>query len=271
MKKRQILIIIPLIAIFISCNDKKDNITPTVDTYPMTVGTEWTYDRQVIFKKFESETSDKIIDIDTINFTVKVWIEKDTVLNDTMSVKVFKSRINDNNWISNQYKYLDNEGLKNYAYSNFRGANVFAQKSSLLKYGLTIDFNKTLDNGILTSDDIIFEDTPTLDIKLPLGDNSTWTYRKPSDARKLQIDKSVNGSETLTLLGQIFPCFKVSWNYLNDTIFDGINITDWISEKGLIKRLIIIDKTIYTNEHGEPLFYGQLIETLVLKDLKINP
>ncbi|MBN2396219.1 MAG: hypothetical protein JXC36_07145 [Candidatus Atribacteria bacterium] len=148
---------------------------PNIDTYPMAVGTEWTYDRQVIIKKFESETSNNIVDNDTANFTVKVWIEKDTVLNDTMSVKVFKSRENDNNWTSNQFKYLDNDGLRNYAYSNSGGANVFAKKSSSIKYVLFADIYNNSGNAIITSDDIIFEDKPTLDIQLPLGDNSSWT------------------------------------------------------------------------------------------------
>ena len=43
----------------------------------MAIGTEWIYDRQLIIKKYESETSDKIVDTDIYNFTVKVWIDKD--------------------------------------------------------------------------------------------------------------------------------------------------------------------------------------------------
>jgi hypothetical protein len=271
MKIKQILILITLVSIYISCDKKENDIVPNVDTYPMTVGTVWTYDRQVIIKKYESETSNNIVDIDTINFTVKVWIEKDTILNDTMSVKVFKSRENDNNWTSNQFKYLDIEGLRNYGYSNPGGANVFAKKSSLIKYGLSADLYKTVDNGILTSDDIIFEDKPTLDIKLPLGDNSSWTYRKPSDTRILQINKCVIGNETLKLLGGSFACYKVAWEYLNVPVFDGVEITDWISNKGLIKRETIHDRVTLTTQDGEPIDGNvQLKEILILKALTIK-
>jgi hypothetical protein len=86
----------------------------------------------------------------------------------------------------------------------------------------------------------------------------------------LQIDKEVSGAESVTLFGKTFSCFKVSWNYLNDPVYDGISITDWISDKGLIKRLTVHDRVTYTNEYGEPLFYGQTIEILTLKDLKIE-
>jgi hypothetical protein len=268
---RQTLILITLISILISCEKKENDILPNVDSYPMTVGTEWSYDRQVIIKKYESETSNNIVGVDTVNFTVKVWIEKDTILNDTMNVKIFKSQENDNNWTSNQFKYLDNEGLRNYAYSNSGGANVFAKKSSSIKYGLHTDFYKTGVNEILTSDDIIFEDKPTLDIKLPLGDNSSWTYRKPSETRKLQIDKSVVGNETLILNGKSYACYKVTWTYLNDPVFDGIEITDWISDKGLIKRETIHDRVTLTTQDGEPIGGNvQTREILTLKALTIK-
>lgn len=270
MKIKRFLFLFTFVAMIISCDKKEDNDLPKVDAYPTSVGTEWTYDRQVIIKKYESEVSDEIIDIDTLVFTVKVWIERDTVLNDTINVKVFKSRENDYSWTSDQYKYLDNKGLRNYAYSNAGGANVFAKKNSSLQSA--IDFNNymSLKNGILSSDEIIFEDKPTLEIKFPLDLTSSWTYILPSETRLLQIDKEVIGTESLTLFGQTFSCFKVSWNYLNDPVYEGISLTEWISEKGLIKRLTIHDRVTFTNANGEPQFYGQFIETLTLKGLKIK-
>jgi hypothetical protein len=111
-----------------------------------------------------------------------------------------------------------------------------------------------------------------LDVKLPLDNNSSWTYRYSSETRTLQIDKKVIGNETLSLFGQNFTCFKVSWEYLNDPVFDGIKITDWISEKGLIKRMTIYDRVTLVSQNGEPIIDGnaQVIETLVLKELRIK-
>ncbi len=268
---RKNILIFVFIAIITSCDNKKNEVIPEVDSYPMSVGTEWYYNRQVIMKKYESETSDNIIDIDTVSFTVKVWIDKDTVLNDTMSVTVFKARENDNNWTSNQYKFTDSEGLKNYAYSNVGGAHVFAKKSGYLLSSFGLNLYTTYKKGTQTNDEIICEDKPTLDIKLPLDKNSSWIYRQPSETVTLQIDKEVIGTEALNLFGQNFACYKVRWNYLYDPVFDGIAITDWISEMGLIKRLTIYDRVTLTTPEGEPIDGNiQMIETLELNDLKTN-
>lgn len=259
--RQKALILLVFIAM-LSCDDKEKDIVPNVSSYPMNIGTEWIYDRQLIMKKYESETSNKIMDIDTMNFTDKVWIDKDTTLNDTMTVKIFKTQENDNNWTSNQYKFIDNEGLKNYAYSNLGGAHVFAKKSSYLKSLVRF--------GERTSEGIIFETTPTLDVKLPLDRNSAWTYRNSSETRRLQIDKNVIGIESINLIGQNFDCYKIEWKYLNDPGYEGIKITDWISEKGLIKRITIHDRVTFTNEFGEPSYFGQFIETITIKSIKVK-
>jgi len=266
--RTNILIIYILLAI-VGCDSKKVEINPNVESYPMAIGTEWIYDRQVIIKKYESETSDKIIDIDIYNFTVKVWIDKDTLLKDTMNVMVFKAEENDDNWTFKNYKFIDNEGLKTFAYSG--GANVFAKKKGTLKIPFFLHFSSLLENMVHIDDEIIYEDQPTLDIKLPLDNNSSWTYRHPSGTNTFHIDKEVIGTDRLNLIGEYFDCFKVNWIYLNDVVSNGINITDWISEKGLIKRIIFSERIILRTEFGE---YNdetaQVTETLVLKELKIN-
>jgi hypothetical protein len=257
--KQRALILLTFIAM-ISCDDKDKDIN--INSYPMNIGTEWIYDRQLIVKKYESETSDKIIDIDTINFTDKVWIDKDTVLNDTMNVKVFRSRENNNNWTSNEYKFIDNEGLKNYAYSNSEAINVYAKGKVYLKFSNGL--------GKVASEGIIFIIKPTLDIKLPLDRNSSWTFMKSSDIQELQIDKNVIGTERVNLIGQNFDCFKIEWVYLNEPALEDIKVTDWISEKGLIKRIRNYGRTIISDEDGEPLYFGQLIETMTIKSITIK-
>lgn len=257
---RQKALIFLVLIVMISCDDNEKGIVPNVNSYPMNIGTEWVYDRQMVMKKYESETSNEVIGIDTMNFTIKVWIEKDTVLKDTMAVKVFKSQDIYNNWTSNEYKFFDKEGLKTYAYSG--GDNIFAKKSSYLKSSIGF--------GELTGDEIYFETKPTLDVKLPLDRNSSWTYKDSSDTRALQIDKTVIGIERVNLIGQNFDCFKIDWTFINDLVFEGIKITDWISEEGLIKRLIILDRVSFTNLHGEHLYYGQSIETITIKSIDIK-
>ena len=267
MKKNFLILFI--LGIMISCHNKEDNLTP-IDSFPMTSGTNWTYDRQVIVNKYESETSNSIVDIDTMNFTVKVWIDKDTVLNDTMNVKAFKSRVDDNNFTTTQYKFIDNQGLKTYAYSNGGGAIAFVKKREYLTSPFDPKFNSNVNSVVLTSDDIVVEDRPTLDIKLPLDISSYWNYRKTSEPMTLQIDKEVIGTQTLYLFGRNFACYEVRWDYLYDPNYIGFEIIDWISEYGLVKRMTINERVPINNEFGETLYFGKVIETITLIDLNIK-
>jgi hypothetical protein len=265
---RSILILLYLGAV-ISCDKKEDMLTPDISSLPMTIGSQWTYDRQVIISRFDSETSDNTIGIDTMNFTVKVWIDKDTILNDTMDVKTFKLSEN-NNFVSTQYKFIDSQGLKTYAYSNAGGVVAFLKKSGYLASPVGLDFSSTAGNAMSESDNIIFEDKPTLDIIMPLDIGSSWTYRQPSESRTLQIDKGVIGTETIHLFGQSFACYKVEWNYLYDLNYSGIKIIDWISESGLVKRQIVTKRVTFKNESGEILYFGKVTETITLNELNIK-
>lgn len=269
---RRILALLTLLSVLVGCENNESDILQNVDNYPMAVGTEWVYDRQIITVTYESETSDNVIDIDTVHNSVKVWIEKDTILNDTMSVTMFRSEIKGDDWImmSSDFKYLDNEGLKTYAYFN-GGPLVFPKNSSVINFGLFTDFYKRGYTEVLPDDSITYEDNPTLDIQLPLTEKSSWTYRKPTETRVLQIDKSVTGVETLNITGESYPCFVVSLEYYNDPDFEGIEFTDWISNKGLIKRKIIVGRTTPRYWNGEPVHGTQQItELLTLKSLTIR-
>lgn len=267
----QLLISIALIILIFSCDKKDDDLTSNVMSYPISPGTEWTYERQIIIKQFESATSDHITKIDTINSIVKVWIDKDTLLNDTMNVSVFKSRENDNHWTSTQFKYIDDQGLRNYAYSNPWGAHVFATSRNNIRSTFNILSQIIEPDKRSINEDIIIEEHPTLDLKLPLQNNALWTYRHYSESTNMQIDKKVTGTETLNLIGQIFTCFKVDWEYIQQPM-DSYKITDWISNKGLIKRITKLQRASTVSEDGELLINGSIeySETLILKKLIVR-
>ena len=263
---KNIIMIFILFLAMISCKKDDDKLTLTVSNYPMNIGTEWTYDRQVIVKKYDSTIFYKTEEIDTINFVTKVSIVKDTILNDTMNVTLFKSQEDNNNWMSDHYYYMDNEGLRNYAYSN-AGAIVFPKKSECQQFS---NLEMLVDKKLRTNGELFFEIPPTLNIKFPLEINTSWTYREPSESNILQIDNEVVGSENLILFDQNFECLKVNYIYMNDPSYDGIDMTDWISEEGLIKRLTTIDSVTVTNETGELLYTAQITESLTLKELNIK-
>lgn len=253
----------------ISCDIKENDLDPLVETYPMTVGSEWTYDRKLIVKKYESETSDQIINTDTLHSVVRVWIEKDTLLKDAQQVKVFKCIIDDYIYpvTSKSYKFIDHEGLKTYAYLN-AGVNVFSQKEKGYLKSAFI-FNPMSGHSLATDDEIIFESQPTLDIKFPLVNNSSWTYRQNVYQTNLPIEKKVIGPENVYLSGQNFPCYMVDWVFPDSR--QGIKMTDWISDKGLIKRITINDRASMLHEDGTQtgdLF--QITETLILKAIDLK-
>lgn len=195
MKKRYLLLF--LILSLISCDRKQDTITPNIVTYPMTVGSHWTYDRQLVINKYESKTSKKIVSTDTYHFEVKVWVDKDTVLNGKQVVK-FVATSEGLKHIN--FHFMDQEGLKTFAYRN-AGPIVFAQSGIQLKSALL--------NKWFTEDPVIFEQSPVLDLKWPLQMGAHWTYRPSTESMPLKIEKQVTGMEVLNLAGQHFNCYKI--------------------------------------------------------------
>jgi hypothetical protein len=261
--KANILFIIGIF-IFVGCNDKKNEEYPAVESFPTTVGTEWHYIDETIVKKFESPTSNKVVDLDTTHLSFKVWVEKDTVLRDTIPTRVFILKIEDENALSKSYMFIDPEGLKCYAYSN-AFFNAFAKKKAKISLIHDIFFPDTSIISILEATDIIFEKNPTLNLKLPLKLDTKWTYRKPNSQMALQIDKKAVGYETIKSNGKSYSCYKIIWNYLYDPSYEGISITDWISKEGLIKRQIIYDRVIITDESGNPIASSEVTSTLIIQ------
>ena len=258
---RKSLLILLLIGCMISCDEKEEkSIDPNVVSYPMTVGSQWTYDRKIIIDHLESENSDKVVATDTFKFVVNVWIDKDTVLN-VKEVKVFKAREVGGMHTSCNYYFLDSEGLKTYAYLS-GGLNVFAQAGVHLK--------SATDKTLLEDNRIFYENPPTLDVKLPLTAGSRWTYRHSAENNNSLIDKEVTGGETLKLIGQNFDCYKVSFIFNVEPQKSNTLMTEWISDKGLIRRISTHKKVLFTKEDGQTVGYGRSSETLTLKALEIQ-
>jgi hypothetical protein len=95
--------------------------------------------------------------------------------------------------------------------------------------------------------------------------DTKWTYRKPNAQLTLQIDKKVVGYETITSNVKSYSCYKINWNYLNDSSFEGISITEWVSKEGLIKRRKIYDRIIITDENAIPIASQEMTSTLIIQ------
>jgi len=255
-----------------SCDEKENNAVQKIQTYPMTVGSEWVYDRQMIISQYLSEKSDSIIGMDSFKFIDKVWIEKDTIFNNRIKTSVFKFRQSgiSGSTTSSMYKYMDYEGLKIYAYSSEGAYNISAKKSGNSMLSRQLIHKRQMNNRLSTKKGLIIENKPVLEFILPLYEKSAWTSTFPSEVSKLQVDKKVTGSENLKLMGQNFACFKVSWYYLNVPALNGIKMTEWISKEGLMKRLTAYGRENQTNERGEPTGWFETTETLTIKELTLK-
>jgi len=263
------LLFILSLAFLFSC-DKYDRVNfAKIESYPTKTGTEWNYSSVSVLKIFESASLEKVIDYDTLIFNIKVKIEKDTLLNDTMLVKQFSSKAEEADFTSMEYFFVDSEGLKAYAYSN-PTLHVFVKKHSFTYRKLNLLSPGLYDPEPLTieEDDLhVYQPFPRLNLKLPLELNSKWTYVNTYAPMHLQIDKEIIGQEVVKINNTSYNCYKIQWIYIDNVFFDGIKIYDWISNKGLIKRQAIYEPTLFSAGEEELIGYGQVTETITLKDL----
>lgn len=252
-----------LLILMLACNDHDRNDLHVITSHPMDVGTEWIYNRNVIIKSFESETSGKVIGIDTFRYITKVCIEKDTILNGRR-LKVFKSIDSSLDASFREYKSMDDDGLKTYAYTTFCVEPHASGDISFLKFSML--------RNALFAECLIHETIPVLDIQLPLSLDSYWIYRQPNESGGLQIEKKVVGIESIRLNRRSFNCYKVEWIYINDPLFTGLSVTDWISDMGLIQRITVNERSTLVSDVMNPLFQRnvQIIEELSLHQLHLK-
>jgi hypothetical protein len=250
----------------------KNRIEPEVETFPMAEGSEWHYQQTFYQTIFESDSTEVVVDMDTIQNIYRIWVSKDTVLNDTMQVTLFESsEEGSENWIWRQYYYLDDEGLRLYAYYHNTGPISFRKSTATFNNHPAIQREWTMGIGLPDpGDGMIFMNPPTLNLQLPLTEDSYWTYLQSNSSPDSRIDKEVTGTGLIKAAGTEFACFRVDWIYLNNFPELEIQVTDWIAEAGLIKRIVTSGRTDVYNIDGEYLYNGQITEVLQLVDLDLN-
>ncbi len=231
---RKTILILLLGVVIFGCNKNDNELLDKIDSYPLEVGNEWTYKIESILKEYDSESFNKIINIDTIIIYSKVSIIKDTVLNDTIPVKQVRTIINS----TTNYRYvnIDSDGLKEYGYLN---------------------------QGFY---DIHINEIPKLEIKLPLKNHAQWICYYPQGLLLAQSEKEVIGSDVLKIYDKEYLCYKIEKYFDNYT---GVKIYEWISKEGLIKSQEIYDNSESSFINGTKI-YIQLTNTTTLTDLKLN-
>ena len=267
---RKFTILLVIILLIQSCKDP-ETLPDRLTSYPMNIGTEWIYDREFIIKKYESETSEDSIENDTMRFTISVRISKDTTLRDSIAVTEFIANEIGTQLYSKEYFKLDKDGLKTYAYIP-TGQYAFEKKKNAEIIG-NIKFKTfQLEPVIIDNegDNFYFYDTPRLSLKLPLSVGDKWTYLSPTEFNNLQIEKEVLGFERLKFSFGTFDCFKIKYNNTGIEGIERLEIIDWVSVQGLIKRQIKFDRNMSTTIDGDLIQFVDWIDILTIKELTIK-
>lgn len=261
--------------LFFSCDHWR--VHPVVENFPTTQGTEWHYQRTVYIAKYESDNSDRIVDMDTLKFEFRIRVTKDTVLNDTMYVTLFESTGTDtSSWTGRQFYFIDEEGLKLYAYTS--SAPLTFKKSSKVSSlipGIPFEWSPHEAWNLPTYDPVndpylLYEKPPVLCIQLPLTEKSYWTNRKNNNSNGVWIDMQVTGKEIVRAGIRNFACFRVEFIYRQFIVDPEPKVTDWIAQEGFIKRVVMLDHVNVTDPDTDVVYTAQFTEVIELIDLSLN-
>lgn len=238
-----------------------------LSSFPMGNGTQWVYDLVTVMQEMEHEGSDKIIASDTLRAVFQVWIAKDTILNDSLPVKQFLSRVNNEAVVSENYYRIDKKGLWAIAYRN-PGVSFFKKGTGSVaapaNYSLFGSSNKAMDNSLHIYNE------PRLALQFPLNLGMEWNYLYDTTLVHLRIDKKVTGFEGIQRSTGNSLAFRIDYNYSLNESFKELEVKEWVSELGLIKRSEVLEGFYYTNEDGSFNRYGRIENTCTLRILEIK-
>ncbi len=259
--KKQLFLLLTTITMT-SCNDNQTD-NHRINSYPMTIGSTWTYDRTITDNYYKSLTSDSIVSTDTIAFEGTTWIEKDTIINNS-KVMVFKTKEIDffQTITTADYHLMDKEGLKLLAYYYSGDMSYSSSEKTLIKPTFQVSSNGKMNSLSQINSGIYIYSAPVLNIKYPLTATAEWTSVYP-----VKIVEKVIGTDTLHINGHEYVCFKVLWKYPEG---NSIKVTEWIAKEGILKRETNFGIMYTIDEHGDSLNKFESIECVKIKSVSIK-
>lgn len=263
---KRILGIILTLTVGYGCTEKTAS-PEYLSSFPMENGTQWVYDLVSVMQELEHEGSDKIIVADTFaQQMLSVWIAKDTVLNDTLPVKQFLSRMNNEAVLMENYYRIDENGLWAVAYRN-PGAPFLKKGTGSVAapkyYSLFGGSNQAIDNSLHIYNE------PRLALKFPLNLGVEWNYGTEEGLVDFRLDKKVSAFESVDLGHASALAFRIDYLYPPGSFFDDFEVKDWVSEQGLIKRIDVIEG-MQLDFDGEFIGTYRLTNTLTFRKLELK-
>lgn len=281
-----LLLIIGLFTVTTGC-DKDDNpVGPNNNedfVYPLQVGNQWEYSRISSTFNFRPNTSNNNqLSEGTTTSSVMIQITKNETINDSVETCVLQETVTGNNrtFVDESCYANRDSGLYFYAYHGsgnvipkalhhnqilFKG-RYFNNVREIISY-----ITKAVPGNYVMNDSLTYEIPPLLSLKYPLEKGSQWTYRYPG--QPWRIDKKITGDKKVRVPAGTFVCFKIQWLYDmdHDNEWDNdIVFYDYVCEKGLIKRSVLIKNQMLTGEDGpEPIGLIDSMDESVLTGLSL--
>ena len=278
MKRNTFFVLILSLMPILNCTRDKNPLVPESGPfiYPVRTGNQWEYRRSLFFRPLSDETS---MAADTVFTESIIKVNPPVMLPGSIQTFPFEERINDNGRLFTSESYYANsqKGLYLYAYRYAQGGTLIPKKKAGQKIffkdqifddmsEIALYLTQSIPFQHIMSDSIIYENPPLLALKYPLTINQKWTYRKPG--HPWHIEKEIVAEEEIKVPAGSFVCFKIQWlmDIKNDLVRDDdIVFYDYVCEKGLIKRYILIKNVKQVDEQGETSLIDTTDEAVLIK------
>lgn len=267
-----VVILLVLGAIMISCEENGNSQVNWNFEYPLTIGSSWEYDKTYTIDYHEDAEAAGLVD--EVHYgNANVLIKDYETIFDTLNVYNFETTLyeDDNVMISNEYYNVEDSCFIEYAYNNGyqftpKGSNLQFRFNGKL-YNDVRDIFRNLESGIdYSPKDSIYYD-PVLCLKYPLELSKKWKYRGPGNP--WLIEKEIIGKATMIVTAGTFKCWVIRWTFPQSSWDDDLDFRDYISEAGLIKRVIEFRNTEVIGANGMELGHCDISQTHKLQDFEL--
>jgi hypothetical protein len=185
----------------------------------------------------------------------------------------------DDNYTGDVYYANHDDGL--FFYGNSGSWIGIPKSSNEYKFNFNgIEFNRLEEIAVylngdknefkLNMDTIFLKLPPLLNLRYPLEIGERWIYFTPGDNNP--SEKEILSFENVTVPAGTFDCYKIQHFFdINDDgeWDDDFFHYDYVSEKGLIKRSILLKDLLITDQNGDSLGLMDYREEYFLTEFEI--
>ncbi len=270
--------------LFLSCSSENNPLLPFQQelAFPLQEGMTWKYQRILITTQhFLNQSAGDSIRADTTVFQVTVTVlGRDTLEGVGEAFRLLEEGrypwgSYPTDYSAEAYYQLKADGLYQVAY---RGSGItlprersgfqfsFLGKSFASARELSDFLQQRFILSSSTVDSVIIEQPPAKVLPNPLAIGLTWLFRDVPEL--FRIEKTIAGLADLETPAGKFRTYRVHYLYhpnSPDVTTDNIELTDFIGEAGLIRRLLIIKNVQATTQEGTGTSYFDVKDDAILQ------